>query len=66
LNRLGDGGELDFSGAGEIGDGAADFEDAAVSAGAQSELVDGHFERRLFRRKVLKVPKAAERKRVRP
>jgi hypothetical protein len=35
---------LDFFGAGEIGDGAADFEDAAVSAGAQAELVDGHFE----------------------
>jgi len=36
LNRLGDVGGLDFFGAGEIGDGAADFEDATVGAGAQA------------------------------
>ena len=34
LNRLGDVGGLDFFGAGEVGDGAADFEDPAVGAGA--------------------------------
>jgi len=32
LNRLGDVGGLDFFGAGQIGDGAADFEDAAIGA----------------------------------
>jgi hypothetical protein len=36
LNRLGDVGGLDFFGAGEIGDGAAEFEDATVGAGAQA------------------------------
>jgi hypothetical protein len=39
LNRLGDVGGLDFFGAGEIGDGAADFEDPAVGAGAQAQFV---------------------------
>jgi hypothetical protein len=34
LNRLGDVGGLDFFGAGEVGDGAADFEDATVGTGA--------------------------------
>jgi hypothetical protein len=37
LDRLGDVGGLDFFGAGEIGDGAADFEDAAV--GGRSGLI---------------------------
>jgi len=36
LNRLGDVGGLDFFGAGEVGDGAADFEDATVGTGAQA------------------------------
>ena len=36
LNRLGDVGGLDFIGAGEVGDGAADFEDPTVGAGAQA------------------------------
>jgi hypothetical protein len=34
LDRLGDVCGLDFFAAGEIGDGAADFEDPAVGAGA--------------------------------
>jgi hypothetical protein len=37
-------GGLDFFGAGEVGDGPADFEDPAVGAGAQAEFVDGGFE----------------------
>jgi hypothetical protein len=37
-------GGLDFFAAGEVGDGAADFEDAAVGAGAQAQFVDGGFE----------------------
>jgi hypothetical protein len=37
-------GGLDFFGAGEIGDGAADFEDPTVGAGAQAQFVDGGFE----------------------
>jgi hypothetical protein len=32
---------LDFFGAGEVGDGAADFEDPTVSAGAQAQFIDG-------------------------
>ena len=38
---------LDFFRAREIGDGAADFEDQAVGAGAQAQLVDGRFEQLL-------------------
>ena len=38
---------LDFFRAREIGDGAADFEDPAVGAGAQAQLVDGRFEQLL-------------------
>ena len=45
LNRLGDVGWLDVFGAGEIGDRAADFKDAAVGAGAQAQFVDGGFEK---------------------
>ena len=37
-------GGLDFFGAGEVGDGAADFEDPAVGAGAQAQFVDRGFE----------------------
>jgi hypothetical protein len=44
LNRFGDVGGLDFFGAGEIGDGAADFEDPALGAGAQAQFVDRGFE----------------------
>ncbi len=36
LNRLGNVSGLDLFGAGEVGDRAADFEDAAVGAGAQA------------------------------
>ena len=35
---------LDFFGAGEIGYGAADFEDPAVGAGAQAQFVDRGFQ----------------------
>jgi hypothetical protein len=41
LDRLGDVGGLDFFGASEVGDGAADFEDPAVDAGAQAQLIVG-------------------------
>jgi hypothetical protein len=34
---------LDLFGAFEVGDGAADFQDAAVGAGAESEFIDRHF-----------------------
>ena len=44
LNRLGDMGGLDLLGSFEVGDGAADFEDAAVGAGAQAQFIDRHFE----------------------
>jgi len=44
LDRFGDVGGLDFFGAGEVGDGAADFEDPAVGAGAQAQLVDSGVE----------------------
>jgi hypothetical protein len=44
LNRFGDMGGPDFFAAGEVGDGAADFEDAAVGTGAQAQFVDGGFE----------------------
>jgi hypothetical protein len=37
-------GGLDFFRTGEIGDGAADFEDPAVGAGAQAQFVDRGFE----------------------
>jgi hypothetical protein len=47
LNRLGDMSGLDFFGAGEVGDGAADFEDAAVGAGAQAQFVDRGFQQSL-------------------
>jgi hypothetical protein len=47
LNRFGDVSGLDFFGAGEVGDGAADFEDPAVGAGAQSQFVDCGFEQSL-------------------
>src|SRR5262249_31329528 len=47
LDRFGDMGGLDFFGAGEIGDGAADFEDPAVGAGAQAQFVDRGFEQSL-------------------
>ena len=40
-------GGLDFFGAGEIGDGTADFEDPAVGAGAQTQFVDRGFEQSL-------------------
>jgi hypothetical protein len=40
-------GGLDFFGTGKIGDGAADFEDAAVGASAQAQFVDGGFEQSL-------------------
>jgi hypothetical protein len=36
LDRLGDVSRLDFFRAGEVGDGAADFEDATVGTGAQA------------------------------
>jgi len=39
MNRLGDVGGLDFFGAGEVGDGAADFEDPTVGAGRSSLIV---------------------------
>jgi hypothetical protein len=38
-------GGLDIFGAGKIGDGAADFKDAAVGAGAQAQFVDGGFKK---------------------
>ena len=40
-------GGLDFFGAGEIGDGAADFEHPAVGAGAQTQFIDRGFEQSL-------------------
>jgi hypothetical protein len=40
-------GGLDFFGAGEVGDGAADFEDPAVGAGAQAQFVDRGFQQSL-------------------
>jgi len=40
-------GGLDFFAARKIGDGAADFEDAAVGPGAQTQFVDGGFEQSL-------------------
>jgi hypothetical protein len=39
LNRLGDVGGLDFFGAGEIGDGAADFKDATVGRALRPNLL---------------------------
>ena len=36
---------LDFGGAFEVGDGAADFEDAAVGAGAEPQFIDRDFEK---------------------
>ena len=44
LYGLGDVGGLDLFGSLEVGDGAADFEDAAVGAGAQAQFIDRHFE----------------------
>ena len=44
LYGLGDVGGLDLFGSLEVGDGAADFEDAAVGAGAQTQFVDRHLE----------------------
>src|SRR3990167_1795567 len=44
LDGLGDMGGLDLLGSFEVGDGAADFEDAAVGAGAQAQFIDRHFE----------------------
>jgi hypothetical protein len=38
---------LDFFGAGEIGDGAADFEDPTIGASAQAQFVDRGFEQSL-------------------
>ena len=37
-------GGVDFFGAGEVGDGAGDFEDAVVGAGAQVEFGERHAE----------------------
>ena len=47
MNRLGDVSGLDFFGAGEVVDGATDFEDPALGAGASAQLVDGRFEKLL-------------------
>jgi len=45
LNRLGDVGRLNLIRAGQIGDRAADLENAAVGAGAQAQFVDGGFKK---------------------
>jgi hypothetical protein len=45
LNRFGDVRGLNFFRAGEVGNGAADFEHSAVGAGAEAELVDGGFQK---------------------
>src|ERR1041384_8884405 len=44
LNRFGDVGGLDVFGAFEVGDGARDFQHAAVGARAQAQAVDRDFE----------------------